>query len=133
MSKVLQNAPRRAFCNTFDLHEAIIGLENQFLVFFLRGRLGRLYCTIHLLFNSSIVSRGGPGMIKQNQTSLMTRRRRIITRLQNVMMTHQMMMEMTEILKHVNLILLTILDVRKPVFRGLQKTHAQTSLRVRAV
>ena len=28
-----------AFCNTFDLHYAIIGLENQFLVFFLSGRL----------------------------------------------------------------------------------------------
>ena len=28
-----------AFCNTFDLHKAIICLENQFLVFFLSGRL----------------------------------------------------------------------------------------------
>ena len=28
-----------AFCNTFDLHYAIIGLENQCLVFFLSGRL----------------------------------------------------------------------------------------------
>ena len=28
-----------AECNTFDLHLAIIGLENQFLVFFLSGRL----------------------------------------------------------------------------------------------
>ena len=28
-----------AFCNTFDLHEAMIGLENQCLVFFLSGRL----------------------------------------------------------------------------------------------
>ena len=37
---------KRAFCNTFDLHEAIIGLENQFLVFFLSGRLRQvsLYC-----------------------------------------------------------------------------------------
>ena len=26
-----------AFCNTFDLHYAIIGLENQFLFFFLSG------------------------------------------------------------------------------------------------
>ena len=32
-SKVLQNAPLGAFCNTFDLHLAIISLENQFLVF----------------------------------------------------------------------------------------------------
>ena len=28
-----------AFCNTFDLHQAIIGLEKQFLVFFLSGCL----------------------------------------------------------------------------------------------
>ena len=35
-SKVLQNAPLGAFCNTFDLHKAIIGLENPVLVF-LRG------------------------------------------------------------------------------------------------
>ena len=28
-----------AFCNTFDLHSAIIGLENQFLLFFLCDRL----------------------------------------------------------------------------------------------
>ena len=28
-----------AFCHSFDLHLAINGLENQFLVFFLSGRL----------------------------------------------------------------------------------------------
>ena len=28
-----------AFCNTFDLHEAINSLENEVLVFFLSGRL----------------------------------------------------------------------------------------------
>ena len=28
-----------AFCNTFDLHSSIIGLENQFLVFFLSSHL----------------------------------------------------------------------------------------------
>ena len=28
-----------AFCNTVDLHLAVIGLENQFLVFFLSGCL----------------------------------------------------------------------------------------------
>ena len=32
-SEVLQNAPFGAFCNTFDLHKAIIGPENQFSVF----------------------------------------------------------------------------------------------------
>ena len=29
-------------CNTFDLHQAIIGIEKQFLVFFLCGRLGQV-------------------------------------------------------------------------------------------
>ena len=37
-----------AFCNTFDLHEPIIHLKKQFLVFFLSGRLRHvllyLYC-----------------------------------------------------------------------------------------
>ena len=37
-----------AFCNTFDLHHAIIGLEKHFLFFFLSGRLSQvllyLYC-----------------------------------------------------------------------------------------
>ena len=28
-----------AFCNTFDLYQAIIGLENHYLVFFLSGHL----------------------------------------------------------------------------------------------
>ena len=44
--KSIAECSKRAFCNTFDLHEAIIGLENQFLVFFLSGRLRQvlLYC-----------------------------------------------------------------------------------------
>ena len=39
--KVESNAEcsKRAFCNTFDLHKAIIGIENKFLVFFLNGPL----------------------------------------------------------------------------------------------
>ena len=32
-SRVLQNAPLGAFCNTFDLHLAIISLENQLFAF----------------------------------------------------------------------------------------------------
>ena len=36
--KVLQNAPLGAFCNTFDLHQAIIGIENQFCGIFVSGR-----------------------------------------------------------------------------------------------
>ena len=34
-----------AFCNSFDLHYAIIGLENQFLVFLRVVVLDRIYCT----------------------------------------------------------------------------------------
>ena len=30
---MLQNAPFGSFCNTFDLHNEIVGLEDQFLVF----------------------------------------------------------------------------------------------------
>ena len=33
-----------AFCNTFDLHEAIIGLENQFLVLLRVAVLHRCNC-----------------------------------------------------------------------------------------
>ena len=34
----------RAFCNTFDLHKVIIGLENQFSVFLRVALLHRFYC-----------------------------------------------------------------------------------------
>ena len=37
------------FCNTFDLHYAIIGLENKFLVFLRVAVLYRFYCTIKIL------------------------------------------------------------------------------------
>ena len=33
-----------SFCITFDLHEAIIGLENQFLIFLRVAILNRFYC-----------------------------------------------------------------------------------------
>ena len=39
----LQNAPLGAFCNTFDLHSAIIGLEKQFSVFLRVVVLHRFY------------------------------------------------------------------------------------------
>ena len=40
----MQNAPLGAFCNAFGLHSAIIGLENQFLVFLRAALLHRFYC-----------------------------------------------------------------------------------------
>ena len=45
--KVLQNAPLGAFCNTFDLHLAIIVIENQFLVLILSGRLRQVLLYSH--------------------------------------------------------------------------------------
>ena len=44
----MQNAPLESFCNTFDLHKAIIGLENQVLVFLRVDILDRFYCTVEL-------------------------------------------------------------------------------------
>ena len=40
----MQNAPRGAFCNTFDLHYVIIGLENKLVVFLGVAVLHRFYC-----------------------------------------------------------------------------------------
>ena len=41
-----------AFCNTFDLHYAIICIENQFLVFFLSDCLRQV-----LLYNGSMCTK----------------------------------------------------------------------------
>ena len=38
-----------AFCNTFDRHLAIFGLENQFLIFFLSGRLRQVLLLISIV------------------------------------------------------------------------------------
>ena len=46
----MQNAPRGAFCNAFDLYEAIIGLENQFSVFLRVAVLHRFNCIVNLEF-----------------------------------------------------------------------------------
>ena len=45
----MQNAPPGAFCNTFDLHLAIIGIENQVLVFFLSDRLRLVLLNLDIL------------------------------------------------------------------------------------
>ena len=44
MSKVLQNAPLGTFWNTYDLHYAIIGIENQLSVFLRVTVLHWFYC-----------------------------------------------------------------------------------------
>ena len=57
-SKGMQNAPLGAFCNTFDMHLAIIGLENQFAVFLRVAVLRRFYCTfcrIRLVKHSTLL------------------------------------------------------------------------------
>ena len=43
--KSMQNAPLGAFCDTFDLHYAIIGLENIFGLFE-SGSLDRFHCSL---------------------------------------------------------------------------------------
>ena len=45
----MQNAPLEVFCNTFDLHQAIIGLEKQFLVFLRVAVFDRI--TVYTDFN----------------------------------------------------------------------------------
>ena len=42
--KSIAESPLGAFCNNFDLHLAIIGLENQFSVFLRVAVLHRFYC-----------------------------------------------------------------------------------------
>ena len=46
----MQNAPFGAFCNTFDVHYAIIGLENHILVFLRVAVVHRLYCKLSFVF-----------------------------------------------------------------------------------
>ena len=41
---------RGAFCKPFDLHKVIIGLENQFSVFFRVGVLHKFYCILRSLW-----------------------------------------------------------------------------------
>ena len=48
--KSIAECSKRAFCNTFNLHLVIIGLENQFLVFFLIGRLRQVLLYINYVF-----------------------------------------------------------------------------------
>ena len=44
--ETVAECPHGAFCNTFDLHSALIGLENQFVVFLRVAVLHRFYCTV---------------------------------------------------------------------------------------
>ena len=48
------------FCNTFYLHLGISGLENQFLVFFLSGRLRQVLLSIMSLERETKVKIAGP-------------------------------------------------------------------------
>ena len=44
----IANAPLEAFCNTVDLHKAIIGIDLQFFVFLRDAVLHRFYCILQL-------------------------------------------------------------------------------------
>ena len=48
----MQNAPLGAFCNTFDLHYAIISLENPIFVFFRMAVLHRFYRNFYISLSS---------------------------------------------------------------------------------
>ena len=55
----MQNAG--AFCNAFDLHKAIIGLENcVILVFFLSGRLRQVLLYANTFYQVSVSGPLGP-------------------------------------------------------------------------
>ena len=74
---MLQNAPLGAFCNTFDLHSAIIGLENQFVVFLRVAVSHRFYCILLSLlyysgFPQDLEAGGQPGRVAQSVTCLVT-------------------------------------------------------------
>ena len=47
------SGPLGAFCNTFELHKAIIGLENQFVVFLRVAFLHRFYCIFMLYYSKT--------------------------------------------------------------------------------
>ena len=50
--KKIADTPLGAFCNTFDLHYGIIGLENQFSVFL---RVAVLHCTYKVHVDSNCI------------------------------------------------------------------------------
>ena len=84
--KVLQNAPLGAFCNTFDLHKAIIGLENQFMVFLRVAVLHRFYCISFRLTTTVVemVQRQHWAWIQPGHQNGVQRRQRTIDRRQYV-------------------------------------------------
>ena len=49
----LEHSVIGAFCNTFDLHSALIGLKNQFSVFLRVAVLHRFYCIQNLNFKGA--------------------------------------------------------------------------------
>ena len=56
--------PIGAFCNIFDLHQEIIGLENQYLVFSRVAVLDRVYCIFCKLLILSLITK----TINKNKT-----------------------------------------------------------------
>ena len=65
-SKVLQNAPLGAFCNTFDLHSAIKSLENHFLIVFRVAVLDRFYRTVKHTIDWSLSTSGAVTLVLSN-------------------------------------------------------------------
>ena len=48
----------RIFCNTFDLHKGLIGLEKHFLVFLREAVLDRFYCKSNSSQRKELTSTG---------------------------------------------------------------------------
>ena len=96
-----------AFCNTFNLHKAIIGLENQCLVFF-EWPLKTGF-TVYKFMGFQSVQKG-------NRTTSLTCDKYESGPVSNGMAQNKIG-----------------LDARKPVFGGLRTTKAQTSLCTRTV
>ena len=51
----VENIAKCAFCNTHNLHYAIIGNENQFLVFFFSGRLRQVLLFDNAMLKKSVI------------------------------------------------------------------------------
>ena len=63
---LLQNAPRGAFCNTFDLHSAIKSLENHFLIVFRVAISDRFYRTVKHTIDWSLSTSGAVTLVLSN-------------------------------------------------------------------
>ena len=53
----MQKVPLGAFCNTFGLYNAIIGLENHFFIILRVAVLNTFFCTVQYVLKINTISR----------------------------------------------------------------------------